>query len=464
VRHILRRRQSSRLLGAALLAALAAAASAAFDGNWLEAYRDTARRLIEAARADRFAWNRLAELSDTFGHRLSGSPALEAALRWAEAEMRKDGLANVRREKVVVPRWVRGRESAEIVEPFPSALVMLGLGGSVGTPPEGVTARVLSVASFEDLDKRAAEARGAIVLYNVPYTNYGETVRYRRLGASHAARHGALGVLLRSVGPIGLRTPHTGSLQYDETAPRIPAAAISVEDAQRLQRITDRGQRLVVRLAMQAQALPDVESANLVGEIPGRERPEEVVLVGGHFDSWDVGSGALDDGGGCIVTWEALRLVKKLGLRPRRTLRVVLFTNEENGLRGAHAYRDQHESALAQHVLALESDNGAFRPRGFNFTGSERARATVQEIASLLAPIGADRIGPSGGGADVNPLAQAAHVPTMSPDVDNSRYFIYHHTPADTPERLDPEEMSLLAGAIAVMAFVVADMPARLGH
>jgi carboxypeptidase Q len=448
------------LLAAGLLASIAAAQ----DGAWTAAYRDTAARLIEAARADRFAWNRLAELADTFGHRLSGSPQLEAALRWAAQEMKKDGLENVRLEKVMVPRWVRGRESAEIVEPARHPLVMLGLGGSVGTGPDGVQAELLIVRSFDELEARSSEARGRIVFFNVPFTSYGETVRHRSAGASRAARHGAVAMLLRSVGPMGLRTPHTGALRYDETVPKIPAAAIAAEDAERLQRIHDRGHRIVARLEMEARFLPDAESANLLGEVRGHEKPEEIVVVGGHFDSWDVGTGSLDDGGGCIVTWEALRLVKKLGLRPRRTLRVVLWTNEENGGRGGLAYRDQHLAELKDHVLAFESDSGVFRPRGFGFTGPDKARAAIEEIAKLLAPIGADRVGPSGGGADIGPLAEAARVPTMSLDVESSRYFIYHHTPADMPERLDPEEMSLCAASVAVMAYVVADMPLRLGQ
>jgi carboxypeptidase Q len=271
-----------------------------------------------------------------------------------------------------------------------------------------------------------------------------------------------LAVLLRSVGPTGLRTPHTGALRYDDGVTRIPAAAIAAEDSARIARIAARGRPVVVRLRMEAHFLPDSESANLVGEVRGRERPEEIVLLGGHIDSWDVGTGALDDAGGCIVTWEALRLVRKLGLRPRRTLRVVLFTNEENGLRGGRGYRDRHVDELDRHVLALESDSGVFRPRGFGFSGGPQARATVQEIADLLAPIGATAIGPAGGGADINPSVEAAGIPAMSLDVDGSKYFVYHHTPADTVERLDPEEVSLCAAAVSVMAYVVADLPERL--
>jgi carboxypeptidase Q len=456
--------QAAACAAAALLLGGAAASrpGPAAEPDWIEAYRPAAARLLEAARADPTAWERLTHLTDTFGHRLSGSPALEAALRWAAAEMEKDGLAHVRLEKVMVPRWVRGRESAHLVEPFPGELVMLGLGNSVGTGPGGVMAELAVVRSFEDLEARGDALRGKIVLYNVPFTSYAETVRYRGSGASRAARHGAAAVLLRSVGPPGLRTPHTGALRYEDGTPMIPAAAVTTEDADRLQRLSDRGARVVVRLHMEARHAGEAESANLVADLPGRERPREIVLVGGHIDSWDVGTGAVDDAGGSVVTWEAVRLVKASGLRPRRTLRVVLWTNEENGLRGAHAYRDRHASELDDHVLALESDSGVFKPLGFGFTGSPAARQKVRDIASLLAPIGATEVGASGGGADIGPLVQAARVPAASLTVDGSRYFVLHHTPADTVDKLDPREVAACVGAVAVMAYVAADMPERL--
>ena len=245
-----------------------------------------------------FAWQRLAVLTDTFGSRLSGSPALERAIRWAIEEMKRDGLENVHAERVMVPKWVRGAESADIVEPAQHPLVMLGLGDSVGTPPEGIQAEVLTVHGFEELDAKSRQARGRIVFFNVSFTTYGETVRFRANGPSRAARYGAVAMLIRSVGPPGLRTPHTGALQYVSDAPKIPAAAITTEDADRIQRMTDRGSRVVVRLKMEAHFEEDAESANVVGEIRGREKPDEIVVVGGHLDSWDVGTGATDDGGG----------------------------------------------------------------------------------------------------------------------------------------------------------------------
>ena len=450
----------TRVPGALALGLFIAGPATPEEAPDVSAYREAAERVIAAARKDGRAWERLAELTDTFGHRLSGSPQLEAALRWAEGGMKADGLENVRLEPVDVPHWVRGRESLDLVEPAGGDLVVLGLGGSVGTPEDGLTAEVLPVASFDDLEAKAAQAKGRIVLFNVPFTDYRQTVRYRGAGASRAAKLGAVAILLRSVGLPGLRTPHTGQMNYDEGVARIPAAAIPFEDAQRLQRIADRGQRVVVRLRMEARQLPDAPSANVVAEWKGREHPEEVVVVGGHIDSWDVGTGAMDDGGGSMVAWEAARLLKSLGLRPRRTVRVVLFTNEENGLKGGTSYRDRHQQET--HVAAIETDSGVFKPEGFGFTGTDRARALVKAIAGLLSPIGATGVAADGGGADIGPLVRAKGVPSLSLDVEGSRYFEFHHTPADTLERLDPAHVADCAASLAVMAYVLADLPERL--
>jgi carboxypeptidase Q len=451
------------LIATAIAGALAPARSAraATDHQWLHPYRATAARLLGAALSEPFAWQRLAELTDTFGHRLSGSRALEDAIAWAVRTMQQDGLEHVRTEPVMVPHWVRGDERLSLVRPYPSEIVMLGLGNSIGTPPGGIEADLLVVSSFDELERRSDEVPGRIVLFDVPFTDYGATVPYRIAGPSRAARAGAVAALVRSVGPRGLRTPHTGMLSYRADAPRIPAAAVTVEDAERLARLAAHD-RVRVRLVMGAQMLDDAESANVVAEVRGREKPDEIVLVGGHIDSWDVGTGAIDDAGGCIVTWEALRLLVALGIRPRRTVRLVLFTNEENGLRGGLAYRDRHRDDLPNHVLMLESDTGVFRPHGFGFTGPPEARATVEGIAGLLRGIDAHRVGPSGGGADIGPSVQAARIPAMSLDVEQADYFLYHHTPADTVDKFEPLEVAKCAGAVAVMAWTVAELPERL--
>ncbi|HKP28446.1 MAG TPA: M28 family metallopeptidase [Gemmatimonadales bacterium] len=426
-----------------------------------DSHRANAARLIAAATRDSAAWNRIAKLSDTFGPRFSGTPNLERAIEWVLAEMQKDGLENVRGEAAMVPRWVRGAESAELVSPRPQRLPMLGLGGTVGTAPNGITADVLVVSSFDDLKARAAEARGRIVLYDVPFTNYGATVQYRGTGAIEAAKVGAVASLVRSVTPYSMRTPHTGGMRYDSTVTRIPAAALTVEDAMMLHRMQDRGEKIRITLKMEAQTLPDVQSHNVVAELRGSEKPDEIVVMGGHIDSWDVGSGAMDDGGGVVIAWEALRVMKALGLRPRRTIRVVGWTNEENGLRGGTAYRDAHQAELDKHVVAIESDGGVFRPIGFGFTGSDAARSILKDVVALLKPIGADTLLAQGGGADIGPIMQRG-VPGMSHVVDGTKYFWYHHTDADTPDKLDPAEVARNVAAMAVVAYVIADLPERL--
>jgi carboxypeptidase Q len=376
------------------------------------------------------------------------------------AEMKRDGLENVHAEPVTVPHWVRGDESATLVRPRELELNMIGLGGSIGTPAEGITAPVLVVNSVEDLAARAADARGKIVLFDVPFTTYGATVRYRSIGAIEAAKVGAVASLIRSVGSYSIQNPHTGSMRYDTTVKRIPAAALSNEDAMMLHRMQQRGEPMVLTLKMGARQLPDAQSRNVVAELRGSERPDEIVVMGGHIDSWDVGQGAMDDAGGSVAAWEALRLIQKLGLRPRRTIRVVLWTNEENGLRGANAYRDAHLSEIDNHVLAIESDNGVFKPSGYYIAGSDAALATARQIASLLSSFGATDVQRGGPQADVSPLAERG-VPAAAPIVDGSRYFWFHHSAGDTMDKLDPREMAECVAAMAVLAYVAADMPER---
>jgi carboxypeptidase Q len=429
----------------------------------IDDYRATAGRIIGAALTSNHAYSRLAHLTDHIGNRLSGSQALERAIEWAVVEMKKDGLDNVHTEKVMVPHWVRGEESLELVTPVPRKLTMLGLGNSVATPVEGIAAEAVVVRNFDELDALGEQVRGKIVVYNVPFTNYGATVRYRSSGASRAARYGALAVVIRSVTPVSLQTPHTGAMIYDEAQPTIPAAAVTIEGAELLQRMQDSGQRITLRLKMEAKFLPDAESANTIAEIKGSEKPDEVVLVSGHFDSWDVGQGAHDDGGGCIIAWEAVRLLKELGLKPRRTIRVVLYTNEENGLRGGNAYRDAHRAELPKHILAIESDSGVYRPEGFGLaaTAPTQARSNMQAIVKLLAAIGADRIAENGGGADIGPLMREGVV-GASLDVEGSHYFDIHHTPADTLDKIDPKDLALCVATMAVAAYTVADAPQPL--
>lgn len=452
--------QPNRLRSALLLAgALVALPTPSAARQVADEYREVANRIIDAATGDHAAYQRITELVERFGPRISGSVALERAIDWMVEEMESDGFDNVHTERVMVPHWVRGDESLEMILPWPRELPMLGLGFSVATPPGGIRGEVFVVNSFEELERRASEARGRIVLFNVPFTTYGETVQYRSRGAVAAARAGAVASLIRSVTPYSQQTPHTGNSAYEDGVPRIPHAAITVEDADLLQRMQERGERIEVLLKMNAQTLPDTPGRNVMAEITGSEFPDEVVVLGGHIDSWDVGQGAMDDAGGVVAAWEAIRLMKELGLRPRRTIRAVGWTSEEQGRTGGREYVAEHEDEV--HVLAMESDGGVFKPHGFGFTGSDEAFEIIREIATLLDPIESGTITRGGGGADIAPL-MATGVPGMGLSVDGTRYFWYHHSDADTVDKLDPDEVALCVATMAVMAYVVADMPGRL--
>lgn len=427
-----------------------------------DVYRQTTDTLIESAMKSSVAHDRLAYLSDRIGNRISGSAQLEQAIEWAKREMIADGFEKVHTETVMVPRWVRGKESAEMVSPIKRPMSMLGLGGSVGTGKRGISAEVITVSDFAELDKRGAtgELKGKIVCYNAPFTQYGETVRYRTSGAVRAAKWGAVASLTRSVGTRSLQTPHTGAMRYDDKTPKIPSAAITAEDAEALARMQQRNEHPVVTLKMEAKTLSDVPSANVVGEWHGREKPEEIVVVGGHLDSWDVGTGTNDDGGGCMAAWEAVRLLKMLGLRPRRTVRVVLFTNEENGLRGGTGYARAHSNEIDNHVFALESDSGVGRPLGFSLDAGT-VSVLKPLIADLLKETGATEIETGGGGADISPLLSSG-VPGGELTNDMTMYWQIHHTQADTMDKVNPKEFKQCIAALAVLTYVVAEMPERL--
>lgn len=456
----------SRFALIACLAALNIAPPASLLGQSpvSERQRADANRLIDVALGDTAGYARLALLTDRFGHRLSGSESLERAISWILEQMRADGLANVRGEPVMVPHWVRGQESATLVSPRSLQLHMLGLGMSVGTPTGGITAPVLVVSSFDELHRRAAEAKGKIVLFDHPFPatvppmqGYDDAVTYRGRAPSEAARAGAVATLIRSVASFSIQSPHTGSTRYDSTVARIPAAALSIEDAELLHRMQDRGERLLVSLKMEARALPDAPSRNVVAELRGSEKPDEVVVLGGHIDSWDVGQGAMDDGGCSVAAWQAVRLMKQLGLRPKRTVRVVLWTNEENGGRGGRGYRDAHSAELAKHVVAMECDNGVFRPEGFRFQGSDAGLAFVKQIGGLLERTGASRIEKGEGEADVGPIIQRG-VPGLALAVDDSKYFWYHHSWGDMMTVIDRNDFNKCVAAMAVLAYALADV------
>ncbi len=430
-----------------------------------EQYEEIARKIIREATETHRGYDRIAYMSDYFPHRLSGSKMLEDAIDWTLEELERDGIPVIYTQDVEVPHWVRGNESASLVYPYASDLPMLGLGGSVRTPSEGITAQTVVVESFEELEERRDEVPGKIVVYNQPFENYGQAVQYRVWGADRAAQYGATGVLLRAVTPNSMGHPHTGGLRYSDDVPRIPAASISAEDAMLLHRFDQRNDPATVTLYMEAEMKADMAlSRNVIAEIPGSEKPEEIVVIGGHIDSWDVGHGALDDASGVVVTWEALRLILEMGLQPRRTIRLVFWTNEENGVMGGRAYRDKVKESgeIDQHQLAFEVDFGVFKPLGYGFQGSDKAFQMLKPITELMSPLRSMHLREGAyGTVDIGPL-QREGVPVMGLDVETEKYFWYHHSAKDTIDKLDPDEVAECIAAVAVMAYIVADMPGRL--
>jgi hypothetical protein len=459
-----------------LLAGSCALALAA-DGSTVAAgYRESADKLIDAALSSDAGLNRLEYLCYRIGNRLSGSLALMKAVDWSVGEMKGVGLQNVHIISTKVPRWIRGEESATMVEPLQKRLFMLGLGGSIATPRGGLTADVIAVSSFEELEKLGQKAvTGKIVVFDAPFVEYAETVLYRVTGASRAARLGAVAALVRSIAPVSLRDPHTGALNYTNEDPKIPAAAISVEDAIYLHKLVQSGQRVRVHLQMESHFEPDADSADVTGDIIGREKPDEVVVIGGHLDSWDVGQGAHDDGSGVMAALEAAALIKRLGMQPRRTIRVVFWTNEENGGRGGVSYRNWAGKDVAKHIAAIEMDGGAEAPIGFDFSpglhhppgkqhgpgspvSSSEIFARASAIGELLRRIDAGRVVPGEGEADIEPLMKEG-VPGLGLRTVMTHYFDYHHTNADTFDKIVPDDFRRCAAAMAVMSYVLADWP-----
>lgn len=427
--------------------------------------------LAEALQRGR-AMERLSDLCARAPHRLAGSPGYMAAAEWGRQIMEEDGFDNVRFEWTEVPRWERGALGrVALVEPAAHAaeLPMLALGGSVATPAQGLTAEVIVVGSLAEAATLGDAARGRIVLFNGPldgarvdtFSAYGGAVGQRVRGAQEAAKVGAVAALVRSMTTRVDDVPHTGGMRYAEDVPRIPTAAISTLAAERIAALVAAGERVVLHFEQDCRTMPDAPNPNVVGEWLGHERPDEIIVVGGHLDCWDVGQGAHDDGGGCCQALEAVRLLKTLGLHPRRTLRVVLFANEENGLAGGRAYVEQHQDELERHILALESDSGVFTPRGFTTDANPAAREILSAITELLSAAGAGRLSDGGGGADVGPMAASGTV-LVGYDPDPQRYFDLHHSERDTLAAVNEREINLGAGAIAALIWIVADLQQTL--
>ncbi len=411
---------------------------------------------------------RLKSLCRAAPHRLSGSEGADRAIEWAREHMLEDGFQNVRLEPCTVTHWVRGGvEELVITAPEEMAgieLPILALGGSVATPPGGVEADLVMVRGFVELAELGDAVRDKVVLFNRPmddrkvntFEAYGEAVKHRVRGASEAARFGARAAIVRSVTTRRDDSPHTGALRYTQGIEAIPSAAVSTNGADLLAGMLRDGKQVRVRLKLSCRMLPPVESFNVVGELVGREKPEEIVVVGAHLDSWDVGEGAHDDGAGCVQVIETLRVLMDLGLRPRRTIRCVLFMNEENGLGGGRGYFQTHRAEMENHVFAIESDRGGFTPRGFTVAATEAARLEIEAMVAAMGRIGQLIVVPGGGGADIGPMGEAG-VPLAGYLPDAQRYFDFHHSERDVLRAVHPRELSLGSAAIAALAWMVAE-------
>lgn len=408
-------------------------------------------------------------LCDEVGPRLAGSPEDKAAVAWAQRTMRDMGLANVHAEPVKVTHWERGEAHAEILSPSRQPLTVAALGGSVSTPARGIEADVVEAENVAELKKLDdAAVRGKIVFLD-PKTRrardgrgYGESVGNRHAGAREAAAKGAVAFLLRSIGTDSDRLPHTGAKGKDDH--EIPALALAAPDAELLHRVLAEKKTVRVRLSNTSRTLPDAESANVVGEVPGRERPNEVVVIGAHLDSWDLGTGAIDDGAGVGIALETARVIAAMPDKPRRTVRVVLFANEEHGLEGAKGYAKAHAAEAGSIVVATEADFGADAVFSVSFRGDPAARDRFAALARALAPLGVARDDELAfAGADVTPL-QALGVPVLELRQDGTRYFDFHHTANDTVDKIDPPTLALAAAAFATAVREAADMEGDFGR
>jgi hypothetical protein len=440
---------------------------------WTREQISAMERLRDAAMHDPFAQNELRHLTDNIGPRLSGSPQAQSAVEFVASEMRSLG-ATVTLEKVSVPHWVRGMETAELVE-WPGQapgttqkVVLTALGGSGSTPPGGLTAELVVVDDWQQLlALPKGSVKGKIVLFNHKFDKqlaaqglgfgaYGGAVMYREEGPNAGAILDASAVLVRSVGGADFRLPHTGQTDFDHGVAPIPAAAVAAEDADLLKNLAGQG-HVTLKLTLTPQTFPDAPSYNVIADWKGTEHPDQVVIVSGHLDSWDLGTGAIDDGAGVAVSMQTIHLLSQLGIHPRRTVRMIAWMSEEPGLIGAAAYLKQHKDEFADHAGAIESDSGADHPTGIYFAGAPALGDWLRPIATVLDPIDAGALLPAPeAGSDIGPLAEH-QVPCFSPIQDSRFYFNYHHTAADTFDKVDPVHLNENAAVMAVLAYALAD-------
>lgn len=434
----------------------------------------TMARIRDAAMASDYAYSQVAHLSNNIGPRLTGSAQAQAAVEYVAGELRRLGL-EVQLEKVTVPHWVRGEETGALVQ-YPGQatgttqkIVLTALGPSVATPKDGLTAGVVVVRNFDELNALGRDkVAGKIVLFNVPWdkqlaaenyglVSYGEVVQYRAAAPSAAARLGAAAVLVRSAGGADFRLPHTGLTQYASNAPRIPAAAVTSEDAELIAALAQQGP-VTMRLVLTPQTLPDVVSYNVIGDLKGSEHPEQVVIVSGHLDSWDLGTGAIDDGAGVAVGMQVANLFRQLGIHPRRTLRVVAWMDEEGGLLGGKQYAKDFPAA--SQFAAIESDLGAGHPVGIHAGVVPAAIPLLQPVSDVLKEIGAPILEQTeAAGSDIGEALATLGVPTFDPIQDSRYYFYWHHTAADTLDKIVPRELQENAAIMAVLGYALTEIP-----
>jgi carboxypeptidase Q len=424
-----------------------------------------ARLVQEALRSDE-AYALVSSLTTEVGPRFAGTPGEQVAQAWAGRQLARLGFSRIRKAEVFVPRWVRGDASFAVLEPFAQSMPVLALGGSVGTAAEGLTGEIVAVPDLEALRALPdAAVQGRIVFFtrrterSRDISRYRVTVRARTEGASAAAARGATGVVIRSIGTSQERLPHTGTVSYHISQPRIPAVALSNPDADSLERQLATGRKVVVNLRVTARDLPQVRSANVIAEFPGTDLADEIVLVGAHLDSWDVGVGALDDGAGVAIAMSAARLASQARPRPRRTIRVVLFANEEFGLSGAARYPVDEGDGVARHAVAMEADSGAGPVWRLGGQLGAANWPLLEKIHRIVAPLGVE-LGDAQvfGGADLQPLRRLG-VPVLAPELDASRYFDVHHSDNDTLDKVDPGHLRQSVAVFAVSAYLAAMAP-----
>jgi len=407
------------------------------------------------------SYNRLATFVDKFGSRVSGSQSLENAIDYLLDVLRLDKLDNVHGEEVNVTNWVRNQEYAKLISPRAYDMAISGLGNSVGTGGKELTAEAIVVRSFDELKANSGNISGKIVVYNQDFVSYPETAGYRVNGAAEAAQYGAVATLIRSVTPQSIYSPHTGVQEYKDNVSKIPTASITVEDAEMLDRMQSRGEKIQISLFMGAVTNSPSLSRNTVAEIEGTDYPDQVVLVSGHIDSWDVGQGAMDDGGGAFVSWQALSILRQMHLAPKRTIRLVMWTDEEAGGVGSHQYFDRHQGEADSFNIMFESDMGVFMPYGIGFTGSPNAKLMMEEIANMLKIINATSVLDDGGETDTGWWGKLG-VPLGTLATHNEKYFWFHHSNGDTMTVLDPNEMNRCAAVFAAYAYVLGSLDEML--